>query len=206
VNAEDGQLRKIWPYYTDEVAVDTSNQAIILSFSKYSFDEPIPNAPEQGTYIISINGERKKISDLTFSQIIGSSQIIGIEGDDRVAYHIRSDGSIKRIGAADWGLANISSPNKTWFFLEQGAHEEIQRFSLYDDNYQLMNSWTLDSDLREASWRPDSMGIFLFTNFNIYYVDIPGGEPQLLHVEVPPVSLDGCDPVLCTRPSFAWRP
>ena len=205
-NIENGQLTEIWPFHTNAVAIDISNQTIILSFAVYFFDDPIPNAPEQGTYVISTNGDRKRISDRTFSPIISSSQIIGIDGDERAAYHIRSDGSIKRIGATDWGLANSSSPNKKWFFLEQEEREGIQKVSLYDHNDQQIKSWMIDGELIDAAWRPDSLGIFLLTEDNIYYLDIPGGEPKLLNVEVPPLLEEGCGPRVCTWPSFAWRP
>ncbi len=203
VNAENGQLTEIWPYPTSDVVIDTNNQTIVLSFYQFFFEDPIPNAPPAGTYFISTNGDREKISDHVFSFVPSSVQIIGIDHDDENAYHILPDDSIKRIGAGVWGFVSSSSPNKKWFFLEQRERNGYYRFSLYDDTYRQTKSWTLNEDVRAASWRPDSLGIFLFTSDNIYYLSIPDGEPQLLNVEVPPCLWD---PVACTLPSFAWRP
>lgn len=201
-NIEDGQMKEIWQYHTNEVAVDTDNQAVIFSFSLYSFDDPIPNAPDIGTYLIFYDGEYEKISDQVFSYILSSYQVLGTE--EGVAYHILGDGSIKRIGPTDrWGLTNSSSPNKKWFFLDEGDDEGRQRFSLYDVSYQQINSWVIDGELVDTTWRPDSLGIFLITRDNIYYLSIPDGEPKLLDVEVPSCPWG---PVACTWPRFAWRP
>jgi hypothetical protein len=182
--------------------VDTDNKRVILSFHQPS--EPIPNAPGPGTYFISASGESKKISSQVFDPIISSSQIIGIEKG--VAYHILSDGSINRIDSTGSGWLDSSSPDKRWFFLDQGYDEPSghSSLSLYNNSYQKTKTWVLDGELIDTAWRPDSLGIFLFTSDNIYYLDIPSGEPQLLDVEVPPCTWD---PVAC--PSvllLAWRP
>jgi hypothetical protein len=203
VNAENGQLTEIWPYPTSDVVIDTNNQTIVLSFYQFFFEDPIPNAPPAGTYFISTNGDREKISDHVFSFVPSSVQIIGIDHDDENAYHILPDGSIKWIGAGVWGFVSSSSPNKKWFFLEQRENDGSYRFSLYDDTYRPAKSWTLNEDVRAASWRPDALGIFLFTSDNIYYLAIPDGKPQLLNVEVPACQWDA---VVCTWPEFAWLP
>jgi WD40 repeat protein len=203
VNAENEQLTEIWPYPTSDVVVEISNQTIVLSFYQFFFEDPIPNAPSAGTYFISTNGDREKISDHVFSFVPSSVQIIGIDHEDENAYHILPDGSIKQIGAGVWGFVSSSSPNKKWFFLEQEEREGRYRFSLYDDTYRQIKLWILNEEARAASWRPDSLGIFLFTSDNIYYLAIPDGEPQVLNVEVPPCLWD---PIVCTWPEFAWRP
>lgn len=206
VNVENGETTEIWPYPTDETAIDTDNQRIVLSFIQYSFDDPIPNAPEAGTYFVSTKGDRERISGHIFSFVPDSVQIIGVDSDEGQAYHILSDGSVKRIGAGEWGFVTSSSPDKKWFFLEQREQEGAYRFSLYDDEYRQTKSWTLNEEVINASWRPDSLGIFLFTSDNIYYLAIPDGEPQLLKVEVPPWSCEGCNDIAYKWPEFTWRP
>lgn len=209
LNTENGEVTEIWPYPTHEIAIDTDNKRIILSFHQPHFTDPIPNAPEPGIYFVSTNGERKKISNHVFSPLLSSSEVIGsstsqiIGTEEGVAYHILSDGSIKQIGPTDSGWHNSSSPDKKWFFLAKEELADHYRLSLYGETCQRIKSWMLDGDLWDTTWRPDSLGIFLFTDDNIYYLAIPDGEPQLLNVEVPPCSWD---PVACKLPSFAWRP
>lgn len=205
VNVESGQIKEIWPYRTSTewAVIDPNNQTVVLSFRQPSPGDPIPNAPEPGTYFISANGESEKISNQVFSPILNSSQIIGTETG--VAYHILRDGSVKRIDSTGSGWLDSSSPDKKWFFLDQEYDEPSGHnlLSLYSNTYQRTRTWLLDGELIETTWRPDSLGIFLFTSDNIYYLSIPDGEPQLLNVEVPPCQWD---PVACAQPDFAWRP
>jgi hypothetical protein len=202
LNTENGEVTEIWPYPADEIAIDADNKRAILSFHQPS--DPIPNAPEPGTYFISANGESEKISSQVFSPIISSSQFIGTEAG--VAYHILSDGSVERIDSTGSGWLDSSSPDKKWFFLDQGYDEPSGHslLSLYSNTYQRIRTWVFDGELIDTTWRPDSLGIFLFTSDNIYYLPIPDGEPRLLNVEVPPCTWD---PVACTSVLFlAWRP
>lgn len=205
LNMENGEITEIWPHTTEAVdtgVVDTDNKRVILSFHQPS--EPIPNAPGSGTYFISVSGESKKISSQVFDPIISSSQIIGIEKE--AAYHILSDGSVERIDATGSGWLASSSPDKKWFLLDQ-AYDDLHghsSLSLYNNTYQKTRTWVLDGKLIDTTWRSDSLGIFLFTSDNIYYLDIPGGEPQLLDMEVPPCTWD---PVACAWIFFsAWLP
>ena len=204
LNAENGQLKEIWPYTTKDCVVDMNNQTIVLLFES----ENDPNLPPSGVYRISTNGDFKRISGQMFYRLTASSQIVGegIENRVETAYHITSDNSIIPIGPALSGLSDVSSsPDKKWFFIDDFV-DARQRLTLYSDAYEPIKSWMFDDHLVKTSWRPDSLGIFLFTSDKIYYLVIPDGEPQLLNVEVPPWLLEGCDPVVCTWPSFAWRP
>ncbi len=205
INMETGEVTEMWPLSAEAVdtgIVDTDNKRVILSFHQPS--DPIPNAPGPGTYFISANGDSEKISTRVFYPIISSSQIIGTEKG--IAYHILSDGSVERIDSTGSGWLDSSSPNKKWFFLDQGYDEESGHnlLSLYSNTYQRIRTWVLDGQLRETTWRPDSLGIFLFTSDNIYYLSIPDGEPKRLNVEVPPCTWD---PIACPSVLFlAWRP
>jgi WD40-like Beta Propeller Repeat len=204
LNAENGQLKEIWPYTTKDCVVDMNNQTVVLLFES----ENDPNLPPSGVYRISTNGDFERISGQMFYRLTASSQIVGegIENGVETAYHITSDNSIIPIGPALSGLSDVSSsPDKKWFFIDDFVNAR-QRLTLYSDTYESITSWMFDDRLVKTSWRPDSLGIFLFTRDNIYYLEIPHGEPQLLNVPLPPWSLEGCDPVICTWPSFAWRP
>ena len=73
------------------------------------------------------------------------------------------------------------SPDGRWAIISSDAGTE-----LYSENLQLIKSW--DMNLSEIIWRPDSLGIFLSTNSELYYFSIPEGEPKLVNV----CSLDLC--------------
>ena len=197
-DAKIQQLTEIWPYTFKYHVVDMDNQTIVLLFE--ATDDP--NLPQSGIYRVSTNGNYERIGNQMFFRLIASSQIIG-KGAEK-AYHIKSDNSIILIGPALSGLSDVSSsPDKKWFFIDD-FDEGRQRFTLYSDTYQPIKSWTLDDNLIDITWRPDSLGIFLFTRDNIYYLDIPSGEPRLLNIEVP--ILDTCDSSICKLPSFTWLP
>jgi hypothetical protein len=196
LNVENQQLQEIWSYGTSQVAVNWDNETIMISLES----DPDPNAPEPGTYFISTQGEHKKISNQVFADIISSPQIIGISTKDRSAYHILSDGSVRRIGPADLAWGNSSSPNKQWFFIEYKESEGRYSLTLYNDAYQPVNSWMFHENLMGATWRPDSSRIFLFTMESVYYLGIPDGKPRLLDVDA------DCDSIACRPPEFTWLP
>lgn len=201
LNAENGQLKEIWPYTTKDCVVDKNNQTLVVLFEP----ENDPSLPPSGVYRISTNGDYERISSQMFYRLTVSSEIIGegIEKGVDTAFHITSDNSIIPIGPALSGLSDVSSsPDTKWFFIDDFVNAH-QRLTLYSDTYERIKSWMLNEDLVETTWRPDSLGIFLFTKENMYYLDTPDGEPQLLNVEVPPCQWD---PVVCIWPEFAWRP
>jgi hypothetical protein len=166
-----------------------------------SFDSDLyPNAPQPGTYFVSTTGDYEKISSQVFSEIMSFPEIIGFNLSDETAYHILSDGSIRRIGPADAAASCSPSPNKKWFLVEHHEGENHYKWALYDDAYQPINSWMLAEYLTGTAWRPDSAGLFLFTMNSVYYLEIPDGKPHLL------LTGEDCEGVACRSPDFTWLP
>jgi hypothetical protein len=202
-NTENKQLIEVWPYSVKDFRIDVNSQSIVLLFES----ENDKAQPESGIYRISTSGNSQRISDQKFYRLEGSSQIIveGIKDDVETAFHITSDNAIIPIGPALSAHSGaFTSPDKNWFFIDD-FYKGDQRITLYSKAYQLVKSWTLSEYLIDISWRPDSLGIFLFTENNIYYMDIPNGEPKLLDMKVPPKT-ENCDPVTCIWARFTWRP
>jgi len=195
-NAETHELKEIWPYSVVGFAIDRQNHRIVLSFDSDLY----PNAPQPGTYFVSTNGDYEKISTQVFSQILSSPEILGLNTSADTAYHILSDGSIRRVGPSGSLGINSSAPNKRWFFLEDQEGENNYRLTLYNEAYQPVNSWMLTDYLTGTAWRPDSSGLFLFTMDSVSYLDIPDGKPRLL------LTGEDCEGVACRSPDFTWLP
>lgn len=195
-NAETQQLKEIWPYSVVGFAIDRQNQRIMVSFDSDLY----PNAPQPGTYFVSKNGDRQKISSQVFSEIMSFPEIIGFDGSDKTIYHILNNGSVRGIGPADAAASCSPSPNKKWFLIEHHEGENNYKLTLYGDTYQSINSWILADYLTGTAWRPDSAGLFLFTMNSVYYLEIPDGEPRLL------LTGEDCEGVTCYSPDFTWLP
>ncbi len=195
-NAETHELKEIWPYSVVGFTIDRQNHRIVLSFDSDLY----PNAPQPGTYFVSANGEREKISSQVFAEIWRSPEITALNMSGDTVYHILSDGSIRRIGPSRGLGANSSSPDKRWFLLEEKEGKNDHRLTLYNEAYQPVNSWTLREHLTGTAWRPDSSGLFLFTMDYVYYLDIPDGKPRLL------LAGEDCEAGGCWGPDFTWLP
>jgi len=198
LDAENQQVTKIWTYTMKYFLFDKNTQTIVLLLES----ENDPNLPTSGVYRVTLDGYYEKIGNPIFYNLWPSPEILGI-GAEKV-YHITSDNSFKPIGPGE-SVLHSSSPNKKWFLINEGHYQRRYRFTLYSDTYQPIKSWMFDDYVLDTIWRPDSLGVFFFTDNDVYYVDIPEGELRHLEVELHPSS-DECEQTMCVGVCSAWLP
>jgi hypothetical protein len=141
------------------------------------------------------SGKYWKISDVGI-------QFVLIEGQDpypvfaqdynRQFYSVSNDGSIDALPWANERVPWISPDGKLLLFREDG------KLALYSDSYQPIKSWQMKDGIFAITWRPDSLGLFIFTDINMYYLSVPDGKLNPL--------LNNCSPERCEVPRFTWLP
>jgi hypothetical protein len=137
-------------------------------------------------YFIDFFWGRRKVSDIEFHRLLfrdgPSTRFIGF--DDQGAVAITRDGVITRLD--DKSGASIS-PDNQWM----GLYDK-EGINLYDESDHLVSNI---SSMYPQTWRPDSTGLFLEKSENLYYMDIPNGEPVLV---------DTCQAESCHYCGMGW--
>lgn len=194
INVETQQFKTIWPYTAEYIVIDHTNEKIVLTTIPSGY---LDNEPKEGTYTLSIGGNYSKITNDLFVlyEAFRESQVLGWRNDQ--IYSISLDGNITLIGPSEWAQhqRSIASPDQKWILLL----ENKSKITLYlVDTYKQIKAWNIDEYIYRISWRPDSLGIFLSTETQIYYLPIPNGEP---------IPLDDCSPIdFCGYKDFVWLP
>ena len=194
IDVETQQTKEVWPYTAEYIVIDSMSEKIVLTTIPGGY---LDNEPEEGTYILSVDGNYSKITNDLFVLYEGfrESQVLGWRNDQ--IYDISLDGTTTLIGPSKWDQHQkpLASPDQKWIFLL----ENQSKITLYSvDTYEQIKAWNIDEYVYGISWRPDSLGIFLSTETHIYYLPIPNGEP---------VPLDDCPPNnFCGYKDFVWLP
>ena len=192
LNTDTGQLKEIWPYSADSLAVNRENDTIVLLFRNHhnqSFDIP------EGIYMVYSSGKYWKISDAGIIFVLSEGEkpySIFAQDYNKQFYSVSSNGVIDSLPWANERVPWISPDEKLLLFREEG------KLALYTDSYQPIKSWQIDDSIYSVTWRPDSLGLFIFTEINMYYLAVPDGELNPL--------LDNCSPNRCEVPRFVWLP
>lgn len=191
LNTDTGSIKEIWPHSTESFAVDHENKAVYLTFKHYFGQSSLP---AEGIYIVDTNGNFRKISDwqLILVENRGPYQVLGQDYERRV-YDIKYDGSIELLAWSGYPFPFISPDGKSLLYLE------YKKLALYTDSYQPIKSWQID--VSGVMWRPDSLGLFAFTNEFLYYLSIPDGDP----VVVDRYPQEACSVQYC-RFQYIWLP
>lgn len=190
LNTDTGQVKDMWPYSAEFFAIDHENKAVYLSFKHY-YDSS--SHPAEGIYIVGINGNFRKISDQQLILVEGQGpyQILGQNYGRRV-YNIKYDGSIEPLAWNGYPFPYLSPNGKFLLYLE------YKNLALYTNSYQPIKSWQVEEDIYKITWRPDSLGLFIFTDTNTYYLPIPDGELRPL--------FDNCSLKQCKVSYLVWLP
>lgn len=193
VNTDTGQLKEIWPYSLDTYAVNTETKTIVLMHRNHRTQNP--TVPE-GVYMVYPRGEYKKISDIgiLFNLMEGQKPYpIFAQDYNGQIYSISNNGSINALPWANDRVPWISPDGKWLLFPEDNE------IALYTEAYQPIKSWSID--VPGVIWRPDSLGLFMFTNKYLYYLSIPNGDP----VVVDTYPQEDCSVQYC-RFQYVWLP
>ena len=190
VDTDTGQFKEIWPYSVESFAINRENKSIVLRHRNHNTQRS--TVPE-GIYIVDINGNNRKISDwqLILSKGQGPYQVLGQDYERRI-YNIRNDGSIEELKWGDHGIPWVAPNEKLLLFRED------QKLALYTNSYQPIKTWALEDGISSITWNPDSLGAFIFTDINMYYLAIPDGELLPL--------LNDCSLKQCESARFVWLP
>jgi hypothetical protein len=148
--------------------------------------------PEPGIYAVSFYGEFRKISDQTVRIIDGQEAtnhyLAFNENIELVG--IKLDGSVTPLQRKpDHYVPPHSSPDGKWVIITSEIETE-----LYSEDLQLIRS--LGIHATDIIWRPDSAGVFLYSDPNLYYLSMDNTD-NLLGVCV------GED---CRPYDFVWLP
>ena len=174
VNVETGQVTSLWPdeYFT--YAIDRDD----LSFALSTWDEITgPSEAGQGLYFIDMNGAWERVSDSQCCGLyfLGSPVYRFLGGTTDGIVGIESNGSMTRL--ADSSAVSVS-PDRRWFILYNPG------MGLYSNDGQLVaqfDDMTPLGGYGSGMWLPNSSGLFLESESDIYFMTVPDGEPRLIY-------------------------
>lgn len=172
---DGGVEKEIWTYGAEEIAIDQGNNSIIIATAGIEEDQV-----EEGTYLVSLDGSFKKLSDTTYVFIRDLKPFETFLGWDRKSelYGVSPNSEVKIPG--DQGMIPEVSPDDKWFFV----WENDRKLNLYSDNFQLRHSWSFDEGSKGTiSWRPDSLGALIMRSGKDYYLSVPEGELKLVMID-----------------------
>jgi len=184
INIETQEIKEIWEYSAESFFVDKENQIIVLvPYGTIWLDEK----PEPGIYVVSFNGEFRKISDRIVRIIDGqdaTKHYIAAINDYKELVSIKLDGSITSLQRKpDHYVAPRSSPNGKWIIITNETETE-----LYSEDLQVIKS--LEIHATEIIWRPDSAGVFLYSKPKLFYLSTNNETPKLIEI----CALEDCEP------------
>lgn len=189
----------VWLYSTEDLLIDPRNQKLILSTIPFGVDEWQPE-PEQGTYIVNLDGTHSKISDDVyrfFDKQDFANSYFGMDINHQIV-NIDFDGTVIKLPRKGYLVSSPrTSPDGKYVLIIDDMGIE-----LYSERLELMKSWDTNSDT--IVWRPDSKGAILYGLHKnmigeLYYLPIPNGEPRLV---------DTCSPseLNCYPFEYVWLP
>jgi dipeptidyl aminopeptidase/acylaminoacyl peptidase len=191
LNTDTGQVKEVWPYTADFFAMNRDNKTILLIHK----NRPTQKATvPEGIYMVYPSGKYWRISDLGIQFVITEGQkpypIFSQDYNGQI-YSIDNDGSIHMLPWLNDKIPWISPDGNLLLFKEE------RKLALSDNSYRPIKSWQMEDDYYSLNWRPDSLGVFIFTDKNIYSLAISDEQPRV--VEICP--LERCEPV-----RFVWLP
>jgi Periplasmic component of the Tol biopolymer transport system len=192
IDTDTGQLKEIWPYSVESFAINKENKTIVLLHRNHNNQRA---KIQEGIYIVYPSGKYWKISDVGIQSGLIEGQKpypIFVQDYEQRIYNIRNDGSIELLEWADHGIPWISPDGKLLLF------RESKNLVLYNDSNEFLKSWPMENGNYNVTWSPDALGVFIFTDTNVYYLAIFAEQPHPLMENCP---LDGCEPA-----RFVWIP
>lgn len=176
IDVETQKSKVIWPFTAEHIVINAPNEKIILMTIPSGY---LDNEPEEGTYILSIDGSYSKISNnlFVFYDGFGKDNVLGWSND--YIYSISLDGQILPIGQSEWNdyVSPLASPDSKWVLLSENQN----RIALYSiPSFEQQYSWDFIDRIYSITWRPDSSGIYLSTESSIFYINISNEEITLV--------------------------
>jgi hypothetical protein len=193
INVNTGITQILWKPTAEGFALDLDKKVLAVSTA----EEEI-----HGFYIVNWNGQRTKISNDIFLDIVfrGGKDIRFLGFDGKKVTGISGNGKLLPISDKPFGSASIS-PDGYWYLLYQPLNysfDNLTGMELFSETDQYVR--TITDKQAEPIWRPDSKGFF-FLSDSLYYVSIPDGSPE---------RIDDCLPEDCkhtlNKDDFVWLP
>ena len=185
VDVETGQFKELWPYSLQNYAINRDNKTIVLLHKNHpTLKATVP----EGIYIVYPSGKYLKIGDPGIQLAVAEGQkpypIFTRDYNGQI-YSIDNDGSIHMLPWLNDKIPWISPDESFLLFREE------RKLALYSSSYEPIKSWQIEDDGYSLTWSPDSLGVFIFTNRNVYSLAISDGQPQV----VEDCPLERCEPV-----------
>ena len=165
INSETQKVKRIWTYSAESFFVDLNQGMIVLSpYGRIYLEQE----PEAGIYTVSFDGIYQKLSDEIVYFIEGQNavnQYIAITQQDQLV-GVRLDGSITPLfRKPDYYVPPHSSPDGKWVIITSETGTE-----LYTEDLQFIES--LGIHATDIIWRPNSAGVFLYSDSTLYYLSM----------------------------------
>jgi Tol biopolymer transport system component len=192
VDTDTGQFKAVWPYGVETFAMNRDDKTIVLIHKNHSTQKA--TVPE-GIYIVYPSGKYWKVSDVGIQFVVREGQkpypIFAQDYNGQI-YSIDHNGSIDMLPWATDKIPWISPDGSLLLFTEP------QKLALYSNSYEPIRSWQMEDDQYSLTWSPDSLGVFIFTSLNTYYLPIREEQPRPL--------LENCPLAHCEPARFVWLP
>jgi hypothetical protein len=185
LNTDTGQVKEVWPHTADFFAINREADAILIMHK--SHDDLRPTVPE-GIYMLYPSGKYWKISEVGIQFVLMEGQKpypIFSQDYNRQIYSIDNEGSIHMLPWIHDMIPWISPDESLLLFREE------RKLALYSSSYEPIKSWQMEDDGYSLTWSPDSLGVFIFTNRNVYSLAISDEQ----HRVVEDCPLERCEPV-----------
>ncbi|MFN8380447.1 MAG: hypothetical protein U0V02_00820 [Anaerolineales bacterium] len=193
INAENQEVSEIWGEATEAYYIDLEHKRLFVSQYSIASDQK----PGSALFEVSFEGTKKNLLDQIYYPLETPSfshSFFATKNEN--LYLIGVDGEVKPLSREirnSTPLVHVS-PDKKWVIIVSNKGTE-----LYSDKLKLIKSWENFSDY--TIWRPDSKGVFLYSNPNIYSV------PVLYYVPISDLSLVTiCSGEDCTITDHTWLP
>lgn len=165
INTKNQEVKEIWNGATESYYIDSENKKLFLSSYNIASDQQ----PDTALFEISFEGIKRNLLDQIYYPLeTPSFSNSFFATKDEELYLIEVDGEVtllsRGISSTNPYLVNVS-PDKKWITIISNKGTE-----LYSDKLKLIKSWEIISS--RTIWRPDSKGVFLYSNPNIYSVPV----------------------------------
>jgi hypothetical protein len=179
INVNNGHTNLIWDDTVLGYGVDLDNKVVLVNSGEFS------TADRPGLYYVGFNGQKQKVFDGIYALSVyfrgGKSHrflVRGInltDGGYEMAGVVALDleGNPTPLGWFDDDTISVS-PDHNW--LSMGDEDSLHLFDADDHEVKSIPA----EDVSSVIWLPDSSGAFYHTYNDLYYIDLPVGEPKLI--------------------------
>ncbi len=176
VNLSTGEAQLIGPAFeVQTLAYDPNTQTQLYFVADFTAEQ---NGLGGGLYLATTDQAKLLVAgDWYDTRWLPHAQLFFARGPDGVI-GVTPAGTVKKYAAEE--ALPIDSPDGAWLLAwGDGNYTSPIGLRLYTPDGELKRTITPDS-VMFATWSPDATGVFYQSDGQMYFVEIPNGEPQLI--------------------------